>query len=409
MSNGDKPRQEAPSILIEHLRISHKETGEVLFKVAADRIEQLERELAESERMRMVEFQAAAETARPSLAPQESPLGWIVFVHADAQGYDYRIFADEKEADDVAGEDERNGEPVPLYRASAFPTPLSPLAPTVLPWSPEETAKRFHVAYEKFAPLLGWETQEVSRVPWEKLPQNQRDLMIAVVRNVLIEQGQAALSHIAPSRPERVDTAELVLELHRWSEQHLAMDVIDIIEEAQALMNKAAAALARPVSAPPSTPAPFKPCADCIHTPDCKALLRCKLAVSSTVAPIVELRDIVIGDGPGWLVWLRIGNQTFTIGDAHEAKDEAEWSADMLRKALARLSATAAPVWVPVSKQMPEYAEKVLACWSDGFIYCAMHSTVGWLNSANERAPNQDVTHWMPLPSGPVDVRHSDG
>ena len=52
--------------------------------------------------------------------PTESPLGWVVFVHADPQGYDYRIFADEQQADDVAGEDERNGEPVPLYRASAF-------------------------------------------------------------------------------------------------------------------------------------------------------------------------------------------------------------------------------------------------------------------------------------------------
>lgn len=60
-----------------------------------------------------------------------------------------------------------------------------------LPWSPEETAKRFHDAYELFAPAFGWATQEVSRKPWADLPQSIRDLMIAVVRNVLIEQARA--------------------------------------------------------------------------------------------------------------------------------------------------------------------------------------------------------------------------
>lgn len=59
---------------------------------------------------------------------------------------------------------------------------------------------------------------------------------------------------------------------------------------------------------------------------------------STAVAPIVELRDVVLGEGyPGWMVWLRIGNQQFSIGDAHEEKDGAEWSADMLRKALTRV------------------------------------------------------------------------
>ena len=57
-----------------------------------------------------------------------------------------------------------------------------------LPWSPEETARRFHVAYEVYAPMFGCETQRCSRVPWGELPKNQRALMIAVVRNVLIEQ-----------------------------------------------------------------------------------------------------------------------------------------------------------------------------------------------------------------------------
>lgn len=55
-----------------------------------------------------------------ALAPQESPLAWAVFVHLDPQGFDYRIFPDEQEAADVAGENPENGEPVPLYRTSAF-------------------------------------------------------------------------------------------------------------------------------------------------------------------------------------------------------------------------------------------------------------------------------------------------
>jgi hypothetical protein len=56
------------------------------------------------------------------------------------------------------------------------------------------------------------------------------------------------------------------------------------------------------------------------------------------IDPIVEIRDIVLGDGvPGWLVWLRIDNQQFPIGEPREERSEAEWYADMLRKALARI------------------------------------------------------------------------
>lgn len=67
-----------------------------------------------------VEMPRAPQSAVAALTPNESPLGWIVFCHADPEGYDYRIFADEHEANSVAGEDERHGEPIPLYRASAF-------------------------------------------------------------------------------------------------------------------------------------------------------------------------------------------------------------------------------------------------------------------------------------------------
>ena len=53
--------------------------------------------------------------------------------------------------------------------------------------APEDIARRFHDAYEHFAPQFGYTTRPESRKAWDKIPQNLRDLMIAVVRNVLIE------------------------------------------------------------------------------------------------------------------------------------------------------------------------------------------------------------------------------
>ncbi len=46
------------------------------------------------------------------------------------------------------------------------------------------TARRFHEMYEALAPDFGWQTQERSRVSWDKLPDNQRELMVAVVRTL---------------------------------------------------------------------------------------------------------------------------------------------------------------------------------------------------------------------------------
>lgn len=57
-----------------------------------------------------------------------------------------------------------------------------------LPWSPEETARRFHDAYEELATSFGYATRPESRIPWDQLPEQVRSLMIATVRAVLIEQ-----------------------------------------------------------------------------------------------------------------------------------------------------------------------------------------------------------------------------
>lgn len=45
-------------------------------------------------------------------------------------------------------------------------------------------ARRFHEVYEVLAPGFGWSTQEASRVTWDELPTNQRDLMVATIRKI---------------------------------------------------------------------------------------------------------------------------------------------------------------------------------------------------------------------------------
>lgn len=49
----------------------------------------------------------------------------------------------------------------------------------------EAIAQRFHEAYEELAPDHGYETREASRKPWEDVPEQNRGLMIAVVRTLL--------------------------------------------------------------------------------------------------------------------------------------------------------------------------------------------------------------------------------
>lgn len=53
----------------------------------------------------------------------------------------------------------------------------------------EQIARAFHEAYERLAPQFGYETRTESAVPWEDVPQPNRDLMCAVVET-LLEQGK---------------------------------------------------------------------------------------------------------------------------------------------------------------------------------------------------------------------------
>ncbi|WP_416476941.1 hypothetical protein [Streptomyces sp. LKA04] len=51
----------------------------------------------------------------------------------------------------------------------------------------ESIARRFHEAYEQLAPDHGYETREASRKPWADVPDNNKNLMIAVVARLLEE------------------------------------------------------------------------------------------------------------------------------------------------------------------------------------------------------------------------------
>jgi len=52
----------------------------------------------------------------------------------------------------------------------------------------ERIAKAFHESYERLAPDFGYKTRKASAKPWEDVSQQNRDLMAAVVQD-LLDQG----------------------------------------------------------------------------------------------------------------------------------------------------------------------------------------------------------------------------
>lgn len=54
-----------------------------------------------------------------------------------------------------------------------------------------ELAKRFHELYEELAPLFDYKTRRASRTEWSNVPQNNKDLMIAVCIRILEETNNA--------------------------------------------------------------------------------------------------------------------------------------------------------------------------------------------------------------------------
>jgi len=54
--------------------------------------------------------------------------------------------------------------------------------------TPEEfVAMKFHQTYERLAPNFNYKTRESSAVPWEEVPETNKNLMIAVVKKLLEE------------------------------------------------------------------------------------------------------------------------------------------------------------------------------------------------------------------------------
>jgi len=51
--------------------------------------------------------------------------------------------------------------------------------------SAERIAKAFHESYERQASEHSYETREASAKPWEEVPENNRNLMTAVVQDLL--------------------------------------------------------------------------------------------------------------------------------------------------------------------------------------------------------------------------------
>ncbi|HDZ0854851.1 TPA: DUF551 domain-containing protein [Klebsiella pneumoniae] len=69
--------------------------------------------------------------------------------------------------------------------------------------------------------------------------------------------------------------------------------------------------------------------------------------------------------------------------------------------------ATVPDKWIPVSERMPdENAEQqVLACFKGGDISTLYYFEGRWDDAYGIVPIRQDVTHWMPLPAGPQEVR----
>lgn len=49
----------------------------------------------------------------------------------------------------------------------------------------DAVARAFHESYEMFAPAIGWDTQTKSRMSWDDVPSDNKQLMLVVVTDLL--------------------------------------------------------------------------------------------------------------------------------------------------------------------------------------------------------------------------------
>lgn len=60
--------------------------------------------------------------------------------------------------------------------------------------------------------------------------------------------------------------------------------------------------------------------------------------------------------------------------------------------------------WVPVTERLPETTVCVLVAYSNGMVEVDAWGHDGWMD---EDLSNGTITHWMPLPSVPVEVQNA--
>jgi hypothetical protein len=95
------------------------------------------------------------------------------------------------------------------------------------PQAAESLARRFHETYERLAPAFGYETRRASAVPWEEVPEQNRQLMLAVAAELLLAKAGASWEQAA------------IRQLHHWC---VAMDERD---EARQIAENRADAIGR--------------------------------------------------------------------------------------------------------------------------------------------------------------------
>lgn len=77
----------------------------------------------------------------------------------------------------------------------------------------EEIARAFHAIYEDLAPHHGYETRTESAVPWEHVPEANRNLMVATVKQLLHHGTIVSPSQLHATEVERDALAARVREL----------------------------------------------------------------------------------------------------------------------------------------------------------------------------------------------------
>jgi len=84
---------------------------------------------------------------------------------------------------------------------ASFPTSL-PLASKV--W-PADVAAKFHEVYERLAPSFGYQTRPETRKDWVDLPEGNKQLMMAVAKEVLLYIAELSEEARAAAPAEKAD------------------------------------------------------------------------------------------------------------------------------------------------------------------------------------------------------------